>query len=408
MGISNAQELKLMTLKPTRRLRPSFSSAEKFIRLILAGVFALIVAGCGGDRDDNSASQIWLSLLGKIPDSDINRSASILMNDYEHGRRVFKVSIPSDERDEAAEKKYLLELMIDSEPNIYPHGFSPADITGLDPQRLSSQSWKSEVGFSYLQISQDASIDYPERIQILRGHFEPEVIRKAISNDPQWSPRLKQELYAGQTYYSWGSGGQDLRRRTTVRPMGQIRQIQFSVDHVTWVDTPETMQTVLDVAAGKLKSLADRSDYQAIARALAKLDTYTAFFAGDGNWGLKGLNESGCIKPIQVFGSGVGRDAKGFFLAGALWHESPNDASENARALQEHGKVFPKLDGSLVTFKLYEKDTKAMPPLFAPELHGHYFVAQFAAGWPDGAFTLFGVRNLTGVTTTYTWKLVCA
>lgn len=373
------------------------------LRWVVAALALLAVAaiGCSGeggaDNNDHDAGSVWLELLGQFPNTEETRYL-VVMNDYARVREQFGIELPGGDVSDDEFVDYLRGLMGVGEATDDAHrtGLVPSRLTGLQELPLSPADLRTMVGFSFLDVDQDAEAIAPDGMYyVLRGRFATEEIDAAVRRDPEFGEGLNERSHGGMAYYSQPVFRQDLEI-----PLQVSAGHHFVADeeYVRWsgpTESPADIERMIDIVAGDQQSLADVEAFQLLAQGLGQLDTFTAAFAAHTDrmslssvanvlTGIdftesafeaakRELRDEPLMHPFEAFATGSGFDDNGAFLGVVVVHADGATAQENVGRLEERIDAGTSLlraerwseliddtqittDGRLLIAKLYTSD----------------------------------------------------
>jgi hypothetical protein len=251
---------------------------------------AVLAMSCGGGGDGKGESStgpdqrsVWLDLLAQLPDTEETRYL-VVMNDYARVREQFDVDRPGGIAGDDELEQYVVELMAaeDEADKAKPRGLAPSHLTGLNELPWDFDAWEQLVGFSFLDVDQDAEASAPDGMYyVLRGRFAVDEIGAAVHGDPEFGHGSNEGSHGGIVYYT-----QPVFRQDPELPLQVSAGHHFIADeqHVRWsspAESPAGIERMIDVVAGDQPSLADVEAFQLLAQGLARLDTFTAALAAD-------------------------------------------------------------------------------------------------------------------------------
>ena len=318
--------------------------------LMLVGALAVLnLAACSSGGEDKHEGR-WLSLLAQIPDNEDSRR-EVTMNDYAHVREVFGIDQPVADYDEDALADYITVLFTE------PRGIWPADML-INTVRIPGafMDLRTELGFTIADVDFDIfaggsllAVESPNRepvYQIVRGRMSKQAVQEALRIDPSFSDLLEEASHGGVDYFHWGYEGINVSIQTSVRPLGQGRQLSIRDDTLYWTLFVEDMEDMIDASLDNQSSLADSEDYQLVANALDEMGTFSASLSSDtaqlvaAMWeerdaGIDDLVPELPLLQYTLVATGRGLDSEGPFTAIVLAHADEDDAAENVVRLGE-------------------------------------------------------------------------
>ena len=292
----------------------------------------------------------WLSLLALIPDTERSRR-EVTMNDYALVREVFGIVQPAVDYDEDALADYITALF--TEPRgIWPTNMLIDSITVT----FSLMDMHTELGFTLADVDTDIfaggsllpvepGTEGPV-YQIVLGRIGEQTVVEALRTDPTFSDLLEQTSHNGVDYYHWGYEGSDVTRQTSVRTLGEGRQLVIRDGTLYWTEFVQDIEDMIDASRNNHSSLADAKGYQLVANALDDIGTFSASISSDTTelvaamWkgrdaSIDDLVPELALAPYTLFATGRGLDSEGPFTAVVLFHDDEDGAAENVVRLRE-------------------------------------------------------------------------
>ncbi|MBN1692482.1 MAG: hypothetical protein JW845_02890, partial [Dehalococcoidales bacterium] len=241
-------------------------------------------------------------------------------------------------------------------------------ITGYSRWANTSSIRKEYVGYDITCV--DAEIQFgqpPANGVVAIGRFDPQATGEALSQQGEWPSwavaAYTTEDYHGVTIHSWGSGLEFHLENRLIPPhideLGRAKPLAVTDKYLFYAASVETVRQMIDASQNQYSSLADLPEYAAIADGLSNLKAYVAIISegSQANVGLyinvnpqykdKPIYLSNYVEPLLknylTFGSGLGRDAKGTYMAVVLYHENHDDALENFSLLEQRIKNLSSL-----------------------------------------------------------------
>ncbi len=324
-------------MKFLRRLIP-----YTLVILALVLVFPLIY-GCSGD----DSSDRFYQLLKFIPsDFDVSGTPIILI-DYASYREDYEISITDSDGRPRDISEYFDQVKMDFKLGTWMWG---SFITGYGGNYASGTIRDEYVGYNYTYV--DAEIQAglpPNNLVAAIGTYDPQATLDALSCQDKW-PSWAVEAYAveeyhGATIHSWGDGI-EFHLNTKLKPphidnLGRARPLAVTDKNLFYAFSVDAVKLMIDASQGDAESLADLPEFNAIASELVEMECYAAFigdpfFTGeppvfqvdDPDLGLK-------LKRFIYFGSGIGRDEDGTYMALVLYHENPENAELNVSLIEQ-------------------------------------------------------------------------
>ena len=320
--------------------------------VVVAGLSLLALLLLRTPGGEEAPQGRWLSLLALIPDTERSRR-EVTMNDYVQVRALFDIAQPAEGYDEDALADYITAFYTAT------RGTWPARLL-VDSNRIPSalMDLHTELGFTIADadfdifaggslLATDVEPGNQEPIyQVVRGRMSEQSVQEAMRTDPSFSDLLEEASHGGVDYFHWGYEGVDVTRATSVRPLGQGRQLAIRDDAVFWTKFVEDMEDMIDASRNKQSSLADSEDYQLVANALDALGTFSASLSSDTSLLVAAMWEERdatiddlvpelALAPYTLVATGRGLDSTGPFTAVVLAHDDADGAAENVVRLRE-------------------------------------------------------------------------
>jgi hypothetical protein len=240
-------------------------------------------------------------------------------------------------------------------------------ITGYGRFANTSSIRKDYVGYDIACIDAEINFDYPPLYSVVAiGRFDPQTTEEALSHQGEWPSwavdAYTTEEYHGVTIHSWGSGLEIHLETRLVPPhidmLGRAMPLAVTYRYLFYTNPVEAIKLSIDTSQGQHPSLADLPEYAAIAKGLDELQAYAAMVC-DGAVANRFLSEledetfslsetqkeliintmDPPLKNLLTFGSGLGRDEKGTYLALVIYHENPDNALENVSLLKQRIEI---------------------------------------------------------------------
>jgi hypothetical protein len=372
---------------------------SKYVLVVL--LFSLIVLlfpisnGCSGANSTSTAPNTFIKLLGMVPPEAAQPNHPILVTLINYASLYKDEGITFTSLDEFLDKAGKNEIIA----RLTGMG---SETTGYGNYTDKSTIQEKYVGYNFTNI--DAEIQFgapPSNGMAAIGRFNPQKTRDALQNQAEWPSEAislyEIEEYDSVTIHSWGDGKQTnlaIRRGPPhIDNVGRMRPLAVTDDRLFSTFSVYTTKLAIDASNNKVNSLADLQEYTAIANAMADLNAYGAMI-GDGRWLLYDPdshvyspsvdrakvtemlknNPDQLLERYLTFGTGVGKDEKGIYMAVVIYNKDNQTASENANRLErqvETGiswikgvnwtEMFTDTDiqakGNLVIARLYTKGT---------------------------------------------------
>ena len=345
----------LVLRRSARRLPAAPSIAAKVLAgaaliVVVAGLSLLAVLLLRTSGGEEAPQGRWVSLLALIPDTERSRR-EVTMNDYAQVREVFGIVQPAEDYGEDALAEYIAALF--TEPRgIWPTNMLIDSITVT----FSLMDMHTELGFTLADVDADIfaggsllpvepGTEGPV-YQIVRGRISEQTVVEALRTDPTFSDLLEQTSYTGVDYYHWGYEGSDITRQTSVRLLGEGRQLVIKDGTLYWTKSAKDIEDMIDAAGDDLPSLADSEGYWLVANALDALGTFSASISSDTTelvaamWegrdaSIDDLVPELALAPYTLVATGRGLDSEGPFTAVVLFHDDEDGAAENVVRIRE-------------------------------------------------------------------------
>jgi hypothetical protein len=314
---------------------------------------------CSGT--DATSSNHFLELLSLVPVIELGEDVPTYYTLLDYASVFqdtgFTFSSPEELIDKITTKDFC--------SNVIGYG---SHITGFGLDLRRSTIRKKYLGYDATNI--DAEIQFgipPADVVIAIGRFDPQATLNALSNQDEWPSwavdKYAMEEYNGVTIHSWGDG---LAAHLTTRMcsphldnLGRARPLAVTDKYLFYAYSVEVIKLLIDTNHNKSSTLADLPEYASIANCLADLHTYSAVIGPSSIANLpseQNGNEIGgpLLKKYLTFGTGLGQDEKGSYLAVVLYHENDANAEANVSLVRQRTEyAFPLITNkpldSLVT-----------------------------------------------------------
>ena len=296
-------------------------------------------------------STSFLNLLKLIPAALVKENENtIIMNDYAMIRELFDAAIPDTFTDKDIEE-YMKSMYGYNDDFDYMSGMGRGSfISGHDIFSTSTPIRLENVGYNLFNVDADIYTDYTANYTqthaAVIGRFNPVATREAMDNQTEWPEAVRDsftfEDYRDTRIYSWGNG--DFGENNTLMPplldrLGRSFPFAVTLTNVFYSDTLTNIKLMIDSIKGAIISLADIPEYYAAASGLSELGAYSGIIGDESSVNSADFqrDESGAppLRPYLTFGTGIGRDILGPYMALALVHDSAEAASANAEILVE-------------------------------------------------------------------------
>lgn len=362
-------------------------------------LISLPATGCKGV--DNDDSNRFYELLKQLP-VPLQDPGYLQVVDYALFRKNYNVSFDTTDDNPIIGEDYL-KAMNAPEGNTIGVGSTVVGagsfITGNGRYMMKVNTFKY-LGYDASNI--DAEIQYiypPYDVVSAIGHFDPAKTAKALANQDDW-PSSARDAYSTVNYrdiiiHSWGDGLKPELTRILTPPhidqLGRAKPLAISKNSLLYASSVDTIKLMIDASQNKTDSLADLQEYVLVARGLSKLETYVGII-GRGTLVTNELDEDTRgkftdsqyqeimksqeprLKRFTTFGTGLGKDEKGLYVALVLVHNSSSDAAQNVTLLKQRiettnsiradiprSKIITDMDinydGKVLVAKLYNKST---------------------------------------------------
>lgn len=331
--------------------------------------------GCSEGDSSNRFHQ----LLKLIPSEYKDSPEALVLTDLASYYEDYGISLTDSEGKPITPEEYI-NFIRENEIHITLGG---SDITGYGRQAMSGTTQVNYVGYDFTSL--DAEIQTgssPVNVVAAIGRYDPKSMRDALSHQDEWPfwavDAYTIEEYRGVTIHSWGDGF-EIHLDTRLMPphidqLGRARPLAVTDKYLFYAPSLEAIKLMIDASQGKTESLADLPEFAAIADGLSELNTYTALVGDEslanGDPELTGTYPGPRLKKFVTFGSGLGEDSKGIYMALVLYHESADDAESNISLLKQRiadtNSIFEdiqwseiitdteiRVDGNLMLAKLY-------------------------------------------------------
>jgi hypothetical protein len=356
-------------MKLLRRLIPC---ALVIISLVI--VFPLFY-GCSGGDSSNRFHQ----LLKLIPSKHKDLPEPLILTDLASYYEDYGISLTDSEGNPITLEEYV-DFIKENEIRLVLGG---SDITGYGRYAMSGTTQVNYVGYDFTSL--DAEIQTgssPVNVVAAIGRYDPKSTRDALSCQDEWPfwavDAYSIEEYQGVTIHSWGDGFEIHMTDRLVPPhidqLGRARPLAVTDKYLFYGPSLEAIKSMIDASQGKTESLADLTEFVAIADGLSELNAYTALIGceslANGDPELTGTYPGPLLKKFVTFGSGLGEDSTGIYMALVLYHESADDARSNISLLEQRiadtNSIFDdtpwseiitdteiRVDGNVLLAKLY-------------------------------------------------------
>ncbi len=297
-------------------------------------------AGCSGTN-----SNTFNKLLKLVPAQAKDAESPITLIDYASYREDNDISLTATGGQPITLDEYLDRILQD------PVGtrLGGADITGLGRYAFTyNVNLEKYLGYNFTNI--DAEIqagDPPGNVVAAIGRFNPQKALTGLSHQDEWPSWVKDayttEEYYGITVHSWGDGFRMDLTAPLVPPhldnLGRARPLALTDNYLFYAPSVSMIQLMIDSSQDKADSLADVPEYASIANGLSDMNAYIAMIGDEslanGDPEYLGVYTGPRLKKFTTFGTGLGRDKNGIYMALVLFHENPDDAASNISLLEQ-------------------------------------------------------------------------
>jgi hypothetical protein len=296
-------------------------------------------------------NQRFPELLKLIPANAVSMNNTYwVMNDYATVRKLYDIAIPSGETSQTiTEYTQAIEGMIKGEYE--PTGIADFSfMSGYNIWQAGTPITLENVGYNLFgteaeiysgntiyRVFSGNSTDF---YSALTGHFNLSATSKAMGNQANWPDSAKAtftpQIYQNITIYSWGDGTNDkinAFKAPAFNKAGNLFPFAVTADNVFNAGSPDGLKSMIGAELGLRKSLHDIKEYELAATALSKMKIYSGFIGSDkisnNNQFRKEAGNATLLKPYLVFGTGVGKDFLGTYMALVLVHANENAANAN-------------------------------------------------------------------------------
>jgi hypothetical protein len=370
-----------------------------FLRLLACLIVLIFIlpvfAGCGGSSETET-SNTFMELLNLVPASAVGEGMpfSFTLLDY---ARIYKdagiVLTKPEDMYNAVNKDDIVMMAAASGSYITGYGRFAFEPT------IKETNKKEYIGYDVTCVDAEIQFGMTPKIGVAAiGRFDPQATEDALSHQDEWPSWAKEdytsEVYRGITIHSWGDGLQNHLTTMLVPPhidwLGRAMPIAVTDKYLFYDPSIETIKLMIDASQNQGQSLADLTEYASLANGLFSLGAYTAVMGDESQAvGLEDYEEDNpgpLLKHFLTFGSGIGKDEKGFYTALVLYHESEANAQANNSLLRQRiedpegiaafiGEPWTEgitdvqidVNGKVLLVKMYQKSVSLWPAwFFAP------------------------------------------
>jgi len=294
----------------------------------------------------------FLDLLRLVPSDVINRNDEyIIMNDYATIRDLFDISIPRTLTEEDIEE-YMISMYgisIDYHIGMATGSF----ISGHDMFAVTTPIRLENVGFNLFNVDADIHTsyhsvytdNYTQFYTALIGRFDPIATHEALNNQVKWPEEIRDKLnsedYQDITIYSWIDGYIKRENIGLMPPNldtnGRAFPLAVTKDNVYYSESVDSIKLMIDSSMNLTDSLADIQEYKLAAEGLSELGAYSGIIGNEVIPNSIGFQRDESSAPLLrlyiAYGTGVGRDFLGPYMALVLVHDDSEKALENVEIL---------------------------------------------------------------------------
>jgi hypothetical protein len=121
--------------------------------------------------------------------------------------------------------------------------------------------------------------------------------------------------------------------------LGRARPLAVTENRLFYAPGLSIMKLMIDASQDKTESLADLPEFASIAKKLSEMNTYAALI-GDEEYAVgepmfEGTYSGPKLKRFVTFGSGIGEDEKGIYMALVIYHRNHENAEANVSLLEQ-------------------------------------------------------------------------
>ena len=278
----------------------------------------------------------------------------VLINDYVRIRDAFNIPLPGPNAGQEELEQYLLDISERTNYGLAPSPF----ISGYSQHSFLQFEHRRHLAFDIREVDQTVEVGQPPSVfEVVGGRFNPNATDRALKDCSECSVPDLQE-HGDVNFYSWGEDPQlDISKQFSppaFDQMGRGGRIAVLDDYVfRTVETPG-MNALIDASRGNLPSLADAEEFRLLAQGMTTLEAYSillsdmiqdvgkdsdAWFSGnetqEDRLRLAELRKDfPILRTYQAFGTGLGRDEIGPYMAVVLVHADERTATKNADLLR--------------------------------------------------------------------------
>ncbi|MBN1161305.1 MAG: hypothetical protein JXA17_05115 [Dehalococcoidales bacterium] len=221
----------------------------------------------------------------------------------------------------------------------------------------------SNVEFIFIEEALGDSYVYKTMVAAI-GKFKPEKTGATLNNREEWPEWTRAnyttENYQDITIHNWYSGNEthvkDRFNAPHLDQLGRALPIAITDGRLFAASTVQDIESLIDSSLENIPSLADVPEYALAAQALYELGASIAIIADDVlayGYTMYIVHDKGQpLNSYLTFGTGYGKDERGYYIALALLHDSPLQAIENAKILNQRvqNAIFPSDYNTLEVF----------------------------------------------------------
>ena len=274
----------------------------------------------------------------------------MVINDYAMIRELFDATIPDTSTDKDIEE-YLKSMYGFGDDLDYMSGMATGSfISGHDMYSTSTPIRMENVGYNLFNVHADIYTDYTANYTnynaAIIGRFDPIVTQEAMSNQSKWPEAVRDnfilEDYRDTKIYSWSDydyGKENWMKPPILNRIGQALPFAVTPTNVFYAETLGSVKMMIDASEGNTTSLADVDEYYTAAKGLVELGAYSCIIGSESIVNSEDFqrdeSETLLLKPYLTFGTGIGRDILGPYMALVLVHDNATAAATNAEILVE-------------------------------------------------------------------------
>lgn len=306
--------------------------------VVLCILFLVLPSSTGCSSTETTSPSTFLELLNLVPASvvDTVSSCPLLLIDYASAYAEYGITVTTPDD---------IATLRDKNNISYIFAAYGSFITGYGDRALLPLIRKNHVGYDVTCI--DAEIQFgtpPKDAVVAIGRFNTQATDDALSHQDDWANSIKAR-YAKEEYHdiiihSWGDGFKtdlsNIFHPPHLDQLGRAKPLAVTDRYLFYHPSIDAVKEIINSSQHQIKSLADLQELAAIANGLASLQAHIALVGGsDLAVGLT-YTAAPLLKKFDVFGTGLGRDEKGTYVAVVLYHKNSDNALANVSLLKEH------------------------------------------------------------------------